>query len=199
MKSKHILFMFALLTATFAFVACGDDEPNIGPYENPSNDSTNVVPTDSIPTDSVPTDTITYTPVTGGVYSEVVGTYQGWTHLVTAFLNKNYANDIIQLTLAEDSTLTATYHNETWGTATITGIRIVGQMCGDIFLEGGEGSFDMNNPRDGSTQEIPCKWEDGQVQEGYHYLVAQISAYMEVGHGDMTFTFQTGEMPTEDE
>jgi hypothetical protein len=40
--------------------------------------------------------------------------------------------------------------------------------------------------------------ENATVNPKDQQLTAVISAYMEVGHGNMTFAFQTGEMPTEE-
>lgn len=133
---------------------------------------------------------------------EVVGTYEGWTHLETTYLNKNYPDDTFTLALAEDGSLTATFKDATWGVATIKGIQASATAKADEYsLSESEGSFVMNDIRSGATQEFPCKLESAVVNPKDHQMTAVISAYMEVGHGDMTFTFHTGKLPviTEEE
>lgn len=165
--------LLTLILGAFTFVACGDDE------STPEGQGQNTIENE-----------------------EVVGTYTGWCHLTTAFINKNYTDNTFTLNLAEDKTLTATFFNPTWGTATLTGIyaeKIAGNK--GYILQGGEGQFVMNNPRDpeNPTQTFSCKMESGAVSADKKQLTATILAHMDVegGHGDMTFTFQTEEMPTE--
>lgn len=176
MKLKNIFMLLVLAIGTFAFVACGDDDEN------------------------TPQD-----PQDQGTVSEankaVVGIYAGWTNLTTTYLNRNYANDTITIALSDGGSLVATFKDAIWGTATITGIQATDEDGdGQFELLYGEGSFVMNNPRDPEhpTQEFPCKLESAVVSPKSHQMKAVISAYMEVGHGNMTFTFQTGEMPTEE-
>ena len=173
MKQKKIFLLLALLVGAFTFVACGDDD------------------------DSVPE------PQDKGTVSEankaVVGVYEGWTHLTTNFINKNYANDTITLAVGDGGTLVATFTDVTWGTATITGIQATDENADGLYeLQGGEGLFVMNNIRTGQTETFSCKLENATVNPKDQQLTAVISAYMEVGHGNMTFAFQTGEMPTEE-
>lgn len=171
MKLKHLFPLIALLTGVFSLAACGGDD-ELAPQDQGQGRESN---------------------------TEVVGTYEGWTHLTTAFINKNYSGDTFTLALADDGTLTATFTDATWGTATITGIQASKIKTGEGYaLEDGEGSFVMNNPRQGGTQEFACKLESGTLSADKTQLTVVISAYMEVGHGDMTFTFQTGEIPAED-
>ena len=168
MKLKNIFMLLALTLGTFAFVACGDDD-DVTPQKKASE-----------------------------VNKKVVGTYQGWTRLTTNFINKNYTNDTFTLALADDGSLEATFTDATWGTATITGIQATDENADAQFeLKGGEGSFVMNDIRNGGTQTFSCKLESATVNPKDQQMTAVISAHMEVGHGDMTFTFQTGEMPTE--
>lgn len=170
MKLKNIFMLMALTLGAFTFVACGDDDEP--------------------------------TPQDQGTISEankaVVGVYEGWTNLVTTYLNKNYANDTFTLALSDGGSLVATFTDAVWGTATITGIQASKTDTG-YKLEHGEGSFVMNNPRDpeNPTQTFACKLESATISADKTQLTAVISAHMEVGHGDMTFTFQTGEMPTD--
>jgi len=122
--------------------------------------------------------------------SEEVETYVGWTHLTTNFLNKDYTNDTISVALVADGSLTLTFTDATWGVATITGVQI--QAMADetgYSLNGGEGNFVMNNPRTGTTQTFPCQLEEGTLSNDKQQMYAVISAYMETGHGNMTFTF----------
>jgi len=171
MKLTKLFPLLALLLGAIAFVACGDDEEQ--EPQNPGQASE--------------------------ANKEVVGTYAGWTNLKTTYLDRNYANDTLTLALADDGTLVGTFTDATWGVATITGIQATDENGDYQFeLNGGEGSFVMNNPRQGGTQEFACKLESGLVSPKEKKAAVVISAYMEVGHGDMTFTFQTGEMPTED-
>ena len=127
----------------------------------------------------------------------IVGTYTGWTHLESNYINKNYASDTLTLALADDHTLTATFLNKTWGIATIKGIKA--QKLDDCYaFSGGEGSFVMNDIRQGGTQEFPCKVGNGVVSLDLKTLQVTILATMTMagGHGDMIYLFQTGEMPT---
>ncbi len=169
MKLNKLFLLAGLLIGAFCLTACGDDDDEKSPKSSLFN-------------------------------IEVVGTYSGSTHLKTNFINKVYTNDTFTLTLAEDGTLTATFTDATWGVATITGIsaKKVSESEGYI-LEGGEGSFVMNNPRDpeNPTQEFSCKLENGAISADKKQLMVVISAYMAVGHGDMIFTFHTGEVLTE--
>ena len=171
MKLKNIFMLIALTLGAFTLVACGDDEP---------------------------------TPQDQGQTSEenkaVVGIYTGWTNLTTTYLNRNYANDTITLALTDGGSLIATFTDAIWGIATITGIQASIIEDGKGYkLEHGEGTFVMNNPRDPEhpTQEFSCKLESGTINADKTQMTAVISAYMEGGHGLMTFTFHTGEMPTE--
>lgn len=169
MRLTRLFPLLALVMGAIAFVACSDDDPK--PQGKGSE-----------------------------VNKEVVGTYAGWTHLKTTYLDRNYANDTLTLALADDGTLTGTFTDATWGVATIKGIQASKIEAGEGYtLAGGEGSFVMNNPRQGGTQEFACKLESGTVSGSKQQMIAVISAYMEVGHGDMTFTFHTGEMLTDDE
>ena len=114
-------------------------------------------------------------------------------------LDIHYANDTITLAVGDGGTLVATFTDATWGTATITGIQATDENADGLYeLQGGEGSFVMNNIRTGQTETFSCKLENATVNPKDQQLTAVISAYMEVGHGNMTFAFQTGEMPTEE-
>mgnify|MGYP006988890712 CR=1 FL=1 len=171
MKLKNLIPLLFLSLGAFGFVACGDDEES--------------------------------TPQRSEYYEynkQVAGTYQGWTNLKTTYLDRNYTGDTFTLVLAENGTLTGTFTDAIWGTATITGINAEPYYGVAAYgLKGGEGSFVMNNPRDpeNPTQTFPCKLESATFKAEGNELTAVISAYMEVGHGDMTFTFQTGEMPSD--
>ena len=177
MKHKHLFPLLLLFLGAFTFVACGDDDPRPG-IDYPLDDSD---------------------------YATIVGTYTGWTHLTTAFINKDYDGDTFTLAKADDGTLTATFTDATWGTATIKGI--VAAQAEDHYdavtngkvyvMSGGEGSFVMNNPREQTTQEFPCQLENA-ILSG-KTLTATIKANMEVGHGEMTFIFHTGERPQSEE
>ena len=148
------------------FTACGDDEPDPKTKQSELN-------------------------------KEVVGVYNGWTHLETNFLNKDYTGDSFTLAQAEDGSLTATFADATWGTATIKGIQAVSAgEDGKYSLTTAEGSFVMNNIRTGEKETFPCKLESAVVTPKAKIMQAVISAYMEVGHGNMTFVFQTGEKLT---
>lgn len=172
MKLKNLFPLLALMLGAFTFTACGDDdEPT--PQDKGQGSEAN---------------------------KEVVGTYEGWTHLTTAYISRNYANDTFVLTLNDDGTLVGTFTDAVWGVATITGIQASKIEAGEGYkLENGEGTFVMNNPRDpeNPTQDITCKLENGTLSSDKTQMTVVISAYMEVGHGDMTFTFQTGEMPSD--
>jgi len=173
MKLKNIFMLLALAMGTFTFVACGDDEEQQPQDQGQVSQAT----------------------------KEVVGTYTGWTHLKTNFIDKNYDNDTISLAITDDGTLMATYKNKTWGTATITGIKASKIEAGEGYkLEEGEGSFVMNNPRDNSTQEFSCKLDHATISADKKQMLAVIIANMTTAgaHGEMTYTFQTGEMPTEE-
>ena len=172
MKLKNIFMLLTLTLGAFTFVACGDDDPDPDPQDQGTISEAN---------------------------KAVVGVYEGWTNLTTTYLNRNYANDTFTLALSDGGSLVATFTDAIWGTATITGIQASKTDTG-YKLEHGEGSFVMNNPRDpeNPTQTFACKLESATISADKTQLTAVISAYMEVGHGDMTFTFQTGEMPTDE-
>ena len=176
MKLKNIFMLMALTLGAFTFVACGDDDEP--------------------------------TPQDQGTISEankaVVGVYEGWTQLKTAYIPSEtnpgrYANDTFTLALSDGGSLVATFTDAIWGTATITGIQATDENADGLYeLQGGEGSFVMNNIRTGETETFSCKLENAVVNPKAHEMSAVISAYMEVGHGNMTFAFQTGEMPAVD-
>ena len=173
MKLKTILMLLALMMGAFTFVACGEDDEQ-QPQDQGKTSETN---------------------------KEVVGTYKGWTHLTTNFIDKVYDEDTLSLAVADDGTLMATFKNKIWGTATINGIQSSKIAAGEGFkLENGEGSFVMNNPRDSSTQEFSCKLDYATISADKTQMTAVIIANMTTAgaHGEMTFTFQTGDMPTEE-
>ena len=115
----------ALLLGTSLITACGDDEE-----QQPQDKGE-----------------------TQRVFKEVVGTYTGWTHLTTNFIDKIYEDDTFTLSISDDGTLVGTFKNKTWGTATIIGIKASKIESGKGYiLQDGEGSFVMNNPRDNSTE-----------------------------------------------
>ena len=128
----------------------------------------------------------------------VAGTYTGWTRLQSNMVNKDYANDTLTLALASDKTLTAIFKNKTWGVATIKGIKPAMVTEGYVF-GGGDGTFEMNDVRQGGTQEFPCSVDSAFVSSDLKNLKVFIKANMSVagGHGEMQFAFQTGDMPTE--
>lgn len=166
MKLKNIFLLMALAFGAICFTACGDDEPDPKTKQSELN-------------------------------KEVVGVYNGWTHLETNFLNKDYTGDSFTLAQAEDGSLTATFADATWGTATIKGIQAVSAGEGGKYsLTTAEGSFVMNNIRTGEKETFPCKLESAVVIPKAKTMQAVISAYMEVGHGNMIFVFQTGEKLT---
>lgn len=166
MKLKNIFLLMALALGAICFTACGDDEPDPKTKQSELN-------------------------------KEVVGVYNGWTHLQTNFLNKDYTGDSFTLAQAEDGSLTATFADATWGTATIKGIQAVSAgEDGKYSLTTAEGSFVMNNIRTGEKETFPCKLESAVVIPKAKTMQAVISAYMEVGHGNMIFVFQTGEKLT---
>jgi len=194
MKLKNIFMLLALAMGTCAFVACGDDEVN--PSDNkPGNEQ----PTDSID-NGQPTDSISPAAPTA---MQVLGTYTGWTHLETTYLSRNYANDTLTISLMEEemqigsTMLQLTFTDKTWGVATIKGAVAVPSDEGYVIAKG-SGFFVTFNPRDNTTQEIPCHLEHATLSSDKTQLTAVIIAHMEEGHGNMTFTFQTGEMPTEE-
>jgi len=131
------------------------------------------------------------------VNAKCVGSWSGMTHLTTNFINKDYTDDTFTLTLAEDGTLIGVFKDATWGTATIFGINAAQATDGSFALTGGEGTFAMNNIRTGQVEEFSCKFESGTLSADKKDLVANISAYMEVGHGNMLFSFHSGEKPSE--
>lgn len=166
MKLKNIFLLMVLALGAICFTACGDDEPDPKTKQSELN-------------------------------KEVVGVYNGWTHLETNFLNKDYTGDSFTLAQAEDGSLTATFADATWGTATIKGIQAVSAGEGGKYsLTTAEGSFVMNNIRTGEKETFPCKLESAVVIPKAKTMQAVISAYMEVGHGNMIFVFQTGEKLT---
>jgi len=130
------------------------------------------------------------------VNAQCVGSWTGWTHLTTNFINKDYTGDTFTLSLAQDGTLTAVYKDNTWGTATINGIIAAQAADGTFALTGGEGTFAMNNIRTGQVEEFACKLESATLSADKKTLEAYISAYMETGHGNMLFAFHTGEAPS---
>ena len=174
MKLRRIFpLILTLVLGAFTLTACGDDEEQ-GPQDNGE---------------------------TLKVYKEVVGTYTGWTHLTTNFIDKNYESDTFTLTLSDEGKLIGTYKNKTWGTATITGIKATKIESGEGYiLQEGEGSFVMNNPRDNTTQEFECKLSHATISADKKYMTAVIIANMTTagGHGEMTFVFQTGILPAEE-
>jgi len=131
------------------------------------------------------------------INAEAVGSWAGWTHLTTTYINKDYTGDTFVLTQDKDGSLTAVYQDTTWGTATINGINAVKAEDGTYALNGGEGSFVMNNVFTGETQEFACQLASGTISADKKTLTAVISAYMSVGHGNMTFSFYTGEKAAE--
>lgn len=175
MKLKNIFMLLALTLGTFAFVACGDDDDAAPPKK------------------------------ASEFNKEVVGTYQGWTQLRSAIIPSatnpgRYANDTITLALADDGSLVATFTDATWGTATIKGVQATKLEGGKGYkLEDADGSFVMNNPRDpeNPTQTFACELDDATISADKTQMTAVIETNMPMGHGEMTFTFQTGEMPTE--
>ncbi len=121
------------------------------------------------------------------------GTWTGWTYLTSSILEKGYANDSIIITVAEDGSLTGVFKNATWGTATIVGINATQAADGSFTLTGGIGNFVMNNKRTGGTQEFSCRLESATLSADKQNLEANISANMQIGHGNMLFAFHTGE------
>ena len=176
MRLKYILPLLTLMLSSIAFVSCGDDvetEPVITPEQVALNEQT-------------------------------VGIYTGWTNLEAAMFpnGKNYPNNTINVELAEDGTLTIIYVNGTWGTATIAGINASTIKEGEGYiLSGGEGSFVMKTQNGDSTQELGCNLDNATISADKNEMTAVIIANMTVmgGHGEMTFTFHTGEMPTAEE
>lgn len=163
----------ALLLGTSLITACGDDD-ELDPQDKGEGQK---------------------------VYKEVVGTYTGWTHLTTNFINKNYEGDTFTLALSDEGMLIATFKNNTWGTATITGIKATKIESGEGYiLQEGEGSFVMNNPRDNTTQEFGCKLSHAAISADKKQMTAVIIANMTTAgaHGEMIFTFQTGNPPAEE-
>lgn len=166
MKLNKLYLLLVLIMGAFVFAACGDDESDPKSKQAELN-------------------------------KEVVGTYKGWTHLETNFLNKDYTGDSFTLAQAEDGSLIGSFTDATWGTATIKGIQAVSTGEGGKYsLTAAEGSFVMNNIRTGEKETFPCKLESAVVTPKAKIMQAVISAYMEVGHGNMTFVFQTGEKLT---
>ena len=166
MKLNKLFLLLGLIMGAFVFTACGDDEPDPKAKQSELN-------------------------------KEVVGVYNGWTHLETNFINKDYTGDTFTLAQSEDGSLTATFADATWGTATIKGIQAVSTGdAGKYSLSTAEGSFVMNNVRTGETETFACKLESAVVTPKSKTMQAVISAYMEIGHGNMTFVFQTGEKLT---
>lgn len=173
MKLKILFPMLALMLGACCFISCGDDEPEQQPQGQGQTSEAN---------------------------KDVVGTYTGWTHLKTNFIDKNYEGDTLTLELSANGTLTAIFKNKTWGTATITGIKASKIASGEGYkLQEGEGSFVMNNPRDNTTQEFGCKLDNAIISADKKQMMAVIIANMTTAgaHGEMTYTFQTGDMPTE--
>ncbi len=128
------------------------------------------------------------------VNSLCVGSWTGWTHLTTNFINKDYTDDTFTLTLAEDGTLTAVFKDATWGTATIPGIAATKAADGSYTLAVSDGTFAMNNIRTGQIEEYACTLNSATLSADKATLEANISATLP-GHGNMTFEFHTGEKP----
>ena len=176
MKLKNILMLMALTLGTFTFVACGDDD----------EEQTGVVSAEQ-----------------AAINKKVVGTYTGWTHLTTNYIDKNYADDTIELKQEKDGTLTAVFTDKTWGTATIKGcaVHLISSNSTSAYsMEPGKGEFAMYNPRNNTTQTFPCELAAGLISFDKDFMAASIVADMssvEGGHGKMTFVFTTGEMPLE--
>ncbi len=125
------------------------------------------------------------------------GSWTGWTHLSTNFINKDYEGDSLTLSIAENGTLTGVYKNKTWGTATIKDITAKKVADGSFVLGGGSGTFVMNDIRTGGTQEFACQLDSATLSADMKSLEANISSYMETGHGNMLFVFHSGEKPAE--
>ena len=162
----------ALVMGAFVLASCGDDEQE--PQDNGKGSKVN---------------------------KEVVGTYTGWTHLKTNFIDKTYEGDTLKLSLSDDGTLIGKFINKTWGTATITGIKANKIESGEGYiLHEGEGSFVMNNPRDNiqgpklPTEEFGCRLSQATISADKKQMMAIIIANMTTAgaHGEMTFTFHTG-------
>lgn len=156
----------ALVMGAFVLASCGDDEQE--PQDNGKGSKVN---------------------------KEVVGTYTGWTHLKTNFIDKTYEGDTLKLSLSDDGTLIGKFINKTWGTATITGIKANKIESGQGYiLHEGEGSFVMNNPRDNTTEEFGCRLSQATISADKKQMMAIIIANMTTAgaHGEMTFTFHTG-------
>ena len=166
MKLNKLYLLLVLIMGAFAFAACGDDE------EQQPQDQEQV----------------------SEANKEVVGTYTGWTHLTTKFIDKIYNGDTFTLKLEEDGTLTGIFVNKIWGTATLKGIT----ATKGYKLEHGGGSFVMNDPRDNTTQEFSCWLDFALISADRKQMTAVIIANMDMtgAHGEMTFTFQTGEKLT---
>ena len=195
MKLKNIILLSVLALGTLTFVACGDDD-DVTPTNPNAQEST---PVDTTATEQTPDST---TIKDNNANKKVVGTYIGYTALTTNMINKVYEGDTLTLALSDQETLTATFKNKVWGIATIMGIKaqsMEGKDAGYI-LEGGEGQFVMNNPRDNSTQTFYCKLDSALINADKTQMIAVIKANMDVAgaHGEMTFTFRTGEMPSEE-
>ena len=175
MKIKYILPLLALMLGSVTFMSCGDDDVEAEPALSAEQVALN---------------------------RQAVGSFSGWTHLKTNFINKNYDGDTFEFALGEDGKLIATFSNRTWGTATIKGIMVSTENNNqDYLLVGGEGQFVMNNPRDleNPTQTFSCALQSGTLSADRTELTVVLVAKMDVegGHGDMTFTFTSGDMPTE--
>ena len=170
MKLNKLFLLLGLIMGAFVFTACGDDEPDPKAKQSELN-------------------------------KEVVGVYNGWTHLETNFINKDYTGDTFTLAQSEDGSLTATFADATWGTATITGINASKIESGEGYLlQEGEGSFVMNNPRENTTEEFGCRLSHATISADKKQMMSVIIANMTTtgGHGEMTFTFHTGILPTEE-
>lgn len=169
MKLNKLFLLAGLLIGAFCLTACGDDdEPG---YDNPLNEY-------------------------------VIGYYGGWTRLVSGIYptGKIYEDNNIQIVEGEDGKLQITYSNSIWGVATINGIKVkAGEKDKTYILEEGKGSFVMNNPRDPENpQTFDCQLQSGFLDNNIAELTVVITAQMPgTPHSDMTFTFHTGEVPTE--
>ena len=169
---RFLSLIAALVMGAFVLASCGDDEQE--PQDNGKGSKVN---------------------------KEVVGTYTGWTHLKTNYIDKNYETDTLTLSLSDDATLIGTFSNKTWGTATITGINASKIESGEGYLlQEGEGSFVMNNPRENTTEEFGCRLSHATISADKKQMMAVIIANMTTAgaHGEMTFTFHTGILPTEE-
>jgi hypothetical protein len=175
MKLKNILMLLALALGTFTFVACGDDEPEQEPISKVSTEQ-------------------------AAVNKEVVGTYTGWTKVVSGIYpnGKNYPDGTLTLSIAENGTLTLTFVNKSWGTTIINNVNA---QKGDngYSIQGGEGKLSLTDPRNNTSQDFACKLDECQISTDKTQATVAISFTMTgTPHAETVITFQTGEMPTEE-